>query len=355
MTYTILPEIFIKGRQIRGADHQFTVEQDLSQPDMCSLTLTNMNHKWAKGENADMLDPGNPLEILIDDPEEGSVPIFQGEIVGLEPVYAAGQPTEIVVRAFNKLHRLLRGKNSETFKGTYQQIVEKIVKRPGIELTAECHGQPAINHEHVYQCNQTDLAFIRACGEKIGFDVWVEGDTLYFKPPQTETDSGIAMRLEEKEEAGADLESFYPRLSTAQLVSEVVVRGWNPETKEQIEGSASIKNSKLGGRSASTALPPYASKVYYEVDHPVFSVNEAQAIAEAKLREKCLDLISGEATCINMPKLRPGIVVDICVNAAHPDDRFNGKYFVVGATHRYAAGLYGYKTHIRVRRDAQGG
>ena len=71
------------------------------------------------------------------------------------------------------------------------------------------------------------------------------------------------------------------------------------------------------------------------------------------------EVVVGEGTLVGTPRLKPGIVVKVLVNPEQPTDRFNGKYMIVGASHRYKHSESGrgggYTTSIRVRRDAEGG
>jgi hypothetical protein len=75
-----------------------------------------------------------------------------------------------------------------------------------------------------------------------------------------------------------------------------------------------------------------------------------------------MSYITGEVWVPGSGDIKTGIVVEIKVNRDKPDDRFNGKYMVVGATHTYShskggggsGGGGGYKTQVRVARDAQG-
>ena len=91
-------------------------------------------------------------------------------------------------------------------------------------------------------------------------------------------------------------------------------------------------------------------------------MEEAKKLAEAKLNEMLMDFVAGDGLCLGAPEIRAGKVVTILVNPDRADDRFNGEYFVTGASHRYShsgtgggaggEGGGGYVTSIRVRRDA---
>lgn len=335
--------------------HNLVVDQDLDQPDMAVLTVNNADHSFSND-----LRLGDELEVKIGG--SGGTSIFKGEVVGLEPIYKTGGESKCVVRAFNRMHRLLRGRKSRTFVDKKDSdIASTIASDNG--LTAQVEATKVV-HKHVYQHNQTDLEFLRVLAARNGYEVLVEDKTLHFRKPRADKDSGVELRIN-AQGGGNVLKSFSPRLSSAGLVQEVEVRSWNPEKKEEIVARAKASGSSLGARVApENAVEAFGERVTFTVDRPVASVEEAQHLADAKLAEIMMDYISGDGLAIGAPTLKAGIVVKVTVNPTDSGDRFNGKYFVVGASHRYShssasggggGGGGGYVTAFRVRRDAEGG
>lgn len=335
----------------------FAVDLDLGQPDLCSVTIRNENHKYSAGDGK--IELGAATEVKIG---TNNAVVFKGEVVALEPIYTAEAENILVVRAFNRLHRLLRGTKSRTFLNqSDQDIVSKIAGEHG--LSPKCGSDTKITHEHVYQHNQTDLEFLRVRAARIGYEVWVEDRDLYFDVPKKDADSGIKLRYGDAESSVQSgeifLKRFAPRMSSAGVVEKVTVRGWNPLKKEEIVGEATPTSSKLGSKPAHSATSPaFGSILSFEVDHPIFSVEEAKAIAEAKLADAMMGYITGDGECRGTPEIKPGVVITITVNSDKQDDRFNGKYMVIGASHQYThaktGAQGGYVTSIRVNRDAEG-
>ena len=341
-------------------DHDFlvswAVDQDLGQPDMCTVTIRNENHDYTSGKGKVSI--GDKLEITAG---ESKVSVFKGEVSGIEPVYKANGENVIIVRAFNRLHRLLRGTKSRTFLNqSDQDIVTQVAGDHN--LIPKCGDKTKIPHEHVYQHNQTDLEFLRTRAARIGYEVWVDGDDLYFDAPDNAKDSGIKLRYGDAktsvEKDQVFLKRFSPRMSSAAVVDEVTVRGWDPLKKQEIVAVAKPRASKLGTTNASDAKKNFGNVSTFEVDHPIFSPEEAQAIADAKLAESMMGYLTGDGDCRGTPEIRPGVVITITVNPDQPEDRFNGKYMVAGASHRYSHAKFGdtggYVTSFRVNRDAEG-
>jgi phage protein D len=264
------------------------------------------------------------------------------------------------VRAFDKLHRLTRGKKSKTYqKQTDQDIASAIASQAG--LSAQCGSTPKIKHEHVYQHNQDNLSFLRTRAARLGYSIWVDDGKMYFDAPKLDADSGLEFSYEQqpKDGKGDKLKSFNGRLSNAQVVKKVTVRGWDPEKKQEVVGEEQAKPSKLGSSNAASSLGDFGEVETYAVDRPIASVEEAKAIAKSMLDEASLSFLTAECEVMGNNKLKAGIVIKIKVNFDDASDRFNGKYLVRGVTHRYSAdnkgSQGGYACFLRLARDAEKG
>ena len=322
------------------ADDVFEIEalQDIDQPDMCSVVLSNI-----KGERSQQTKEGTAFTVTADGKK-----LFEGEVTGIEPVFDHNMPTRVAVRGLNKMHKLTRGRKSRTFeKMTDQDIVKKVASESG--LSAQCDGDPAIKHDHVYQHNQTDLEFILQRAKRIDFEVRVEGSKLLFQKRKTD---GSGTKLVWGDGDG-ELERFRPRISGANQVKKVVVHGWDPKKKEKIVGEASM-SVELGGQQ------PKAEAETVETERPVYSKEEADALAKSILKDRQMNYVTGEALTLGNPALKAGTTVDIDVH----DPKFDGKYYIKSCVHRYihsVAGVdgvahreAGYRTLLKLRRDSSG-
>jgi phage protein D len=272
-------------------------------------------------------------------------------VLGMEAVYKGGQTTRLLVRAVNKMHRLLRFRKSLTFADkSDQQIISQVCGDAGLSL--EWKHEKSITYKHVYQHNLTDLEFIRTRAARMGCHVWCVDTKLFVKEPDLGASSGIKLSVD----AGGNLRGFTPRISSASVVKKVTVKGWNPETKELITGEASAQNSPLGSQNAVAACGDLGKEETFTVDHPIWSKEEADALAKARLRDLNLTFMTGEAEIAGDPNVEMGKSVEIEANAQGGDDPFNGKYYVMGITHRHTMPKSkdgGYVTIIKFARDAQ--
>ena len=338
-------DILIDGKEV--SDNHFlshTIDCDMFQPDMASIVLANQGDVYS-GKAV-----GSTVEIKV---KEGS--IFKGEIVGLEPVYKGGEKAKILIRALNGFHKMVRKRKSVTFTDKNdQQILNQVAGGSGLKL--EWQHDKSITYKHVYQHNQTDMEFVRARAARMGCHVWCVGDTLHVKQPDLQS-GPIAELKVDGESTDAELRSFSPRLNSSGVVNKVTVKGWNPETKELISGDASVTGSKLGGKTSSAGAGSHGGEETFTVDHPIWSKEEAVALAKAKLQDASLSYITGEAEVRGSGTFQLGKVVSVVANLQKADDPFNGKYYIMGITHRHVASKGkdgGYVTILRFARDAQG-
>jgi len=332
----------------------FTVDLDFSQPDLCSIVVRNEGNLYSAG--AKKIDLESPIEIKAG---ENKPIIFQGKVIGLEPIYAADRENTLVIRGIGALHQLLRGTKSKTYMNqTDADIVHSVAGDLGLSIKCGPNASKA-PREHVYQHNQADLEFLRIRAARLGYEIWIDSGSLYFDDPKNVIIETVKLRYGDAKEMKDDevfLKHFSPKISSTAVVQSVTVRGWDAKNKTEIVGTATAGNSSLGGNNAAVASS--VNTETFEVDHPIADREEAENIAKAKLAESMMGYITGNGECRGTPNIKPGVIVDVTVNTDNVPDRFNGKYMVVGATHRYShsrgGGNHGgYITSIRVRRDAE--
>jgi phage protein D len=253
------------------------------------------------------------------------------------------------------MHRLSRGKKSKTYeKKTDAEIAKAICADYG--LTCQVKGDVNVRHDHVYQHHQTDLEFLLLRARRINYEIFVDDQTLNFRKRDVSGSEKLTLEFGAKDDSdGSPMSKFALRLSSANQVTSVKVRCWDPNTSKEIIGEAKTLDTKLGSKSggdaAKSAFSGGVHKATYDV--PVASKEEADAVAKAMLEDLSLGYMEGEGHCKGNPDLKAGIIVKI----KGTDKRFDGKYYVMGATHRYShksGGAGGYRTIIRVRRNAEG-
>jgi len=327
----------------------FSIERDIFQPDMAAIVLSNQESNYSP-----KVEIAAPIEVKIGDDDKT---IYKGEVTGMEGTFKGGEKSRLIVRGMNKMHRLLRKRKSVTFMDkTDEQILKQVANDAG--LNVKWKHDVSITYKHVYQHNLTDLEFIRMRAARIGAHVWCVDKDLFIEKPDLQ--SGPIAHLIVGESGDNAVKMFCPRLSSAAIMNKVTVKGWNPEKKELITGTATAQTSKLGKENAVKGSKEFGNEETFTVDHPIWSPDEATALAKARLQDLALSYITGEAEAGGSPIYELGKVVEIISNQEDTgkDDPFNGNYYIMGVTHRYAVPRNkdgGYTTLLRVARDAQKG
>ncbi len=322
--------IKIDGKDL-PADFDFnvlevTVDTSLFMPDMFVILFFDDDMVFMDDENT--FDIGKEVEILVGDKQ-----LIKGEITAIEPDFSETSKATLLIRGYDKSHRLHRGKKTRTFvKQKDSDIIKKIAGEA--DLQTDIDATP-ITHPYLIQNNQTNMEFLQMRAHLLGYQIFVMDGKLYFK--KGETDLGKSPDLFWTN----NLRSFRPRLTAAHQTDKTIVQGWDANTKKIIKSEAK-PNSKLnqggakktGGDTAKSAFQSSATTVV--VNQPVFTVDEAKAIAEGISNQMTRDFIEAEGESYGDPDLRAGKKVAI----SGVGSRFSGEYFITSATHIYRNGAY---------------
>jgi phage protein D len=280
---------------------------------------------------------GDAVEVL------GGASLFKGEVVGVEPVFDAGGENRVIVRALNKLHRLSRGRKSKTYENqTDAEIVSRIAGEAGL-VAGPALPETSVRYDYIYQRNETDLEFLRQRAARIGFEVLVDDTKLLLRPTADPEPTPLGCAGQ------APLRRFHPRLSSAHQVSSVTVRGWDPVRKQEIVGKATRRMIGLSPGAGKPADPP--TELDLGLVQGLDSEASAYGAAKGTLNAITADDLAAEADADGSPALHAGAIVAI----SGLDARFNGKYYVVGVSHRYQPGAGGeWHTFLRIVRTDRG-
>ena len=322
------------ARPVMQQIESVTVSQHSHLPDMVALTFNDPELKLLDEGPFDLT---KTVEIKASDPQDQKVTLFKGEITALEPTFQEGMIAQLVVRGYDKSHRLYRESRSTAFLNKKDSdLASEIAQRAGLQTEID---STSTVYDHIYQHNQTDLEFLMDRAWRIGYECFVSNGKLTFRKPPT----GKAAH---KLTWGQELLTFQPSMNLAEQVDEVLVRGWDPKKKEVIVGKASrgklypkVKEPKDGAEWAHD----FGSGRHVIVDQPVVSQAEADTLASARLDEISGAFIEAQGQAFRAPQIRAGQIIDI----AGIGTRFSGAYLVTEANHEYSArGLF---TNFNVR------
>lgn len=267
-------------------------------------------------------------------------PLISGEITAVEAHFESDGAAMLVVRGYDRSHRLHRGRKTATYlMMTDSAIIQAVAAEAG--LTAQVTMPLAIVHEYVLRHNQTDMEFIRERAGRMGYDVFVnELGTLVVQ--QSGIPRGTA-KLKWKE----NLSSFAPRITSAEQVNQVAVQGWDAKTKIGINGMVGVPPNTSGGiamaadKTAARALFRPAAKTVV-VDEPMGNTTEAVARATGIAGQIQDALVQADGVCLGDPAVKAGAMAIITGVGA----KFSGQYLVTSATHLYDENGYITTFHV---------
>jgi phage protein D len=311
-----------------------TVDQHSHLPGMFLLRFLDQGLELLNNGPFDLT---KEVEVLAQKVDGTPVSLIKGEITALEPQYGEGMIAELLIRGYDKSHRLYRESKSKAFLNIKDSdLAGQIAGNAG--LSSQIDATTTV-YDHLYQHNQTDLEFLMQRAWRIGYECFVADGKLYFrKPPVGSASSSLTW--------GDNLLSFRIRASLAEQVDEVIVKGWDPSSMQPIVGRSSsgqlypqIGDSKDGAQWANS----FGQGKVVIVNQPVVSQPEADALAAARLDEISGAFIDAEGVAYRSPEIKAGQWVRI--EALGP--RFSGSYLVTSATHLFSP--EGLKTIFTVR------
>lgn len=337
MSPELAPRLYLKfdgteaSEQITDAVISVEVDDSLTLPDMFAVHLRAGSDLALIDGNQFVL--GMSVEISAGREAASEITLLKGEITAVEPRINREMGPTLVLRGYDKSHRLNRERKTQTFLNvTDSDIANKIAQDNGLSSDVDSTSEV---HDYVQQDNKTDWEFIIQRAQRVGFRVLVSDDTLEFKQSAGTTDQTPTLDWAD------ELLEFNARLSTARQVSEVIVQGWDPENQQQIVGRATQPNgtpqigeSQQGGEASQQAFGGSPREII--VNRPVSTQAEADLLAQSVCDEIGQGFIQAECVCIGNPQIQAGAMVTV----QGIGDRFSGSYRVTHATHRYDASGY---------------
>jgi phage protein D len=356
-------KIEIEGRALDAATKgdvlEIKVTMDLKNLTGFDLTINNWDdrkfeeHKFGfKYSDTDTFDVGNRIHVQMGYANR-LLSMARGVITSMTPRFSESGPPTLGVGGQDSLFKLRDRKPGPNdikrfVKKKDWEIAQIVAARNQLKFKATQEGE---THDVVIQKDQDEAKFLKERASRIDFDCYIQVDpetgeeTLFFVKP---TDGRDARRTRLYVfRWGESLINFTPKLSIADQVGSVTVRGWDPRSKKQISYTAGPQDlppsSSDRASGPETAQERLNGKSDLVVDQPVTSAQEARDLAISLLRERAYEHITGSGQVIGLPDLRPQDMVEL----AGLGERFSGRYYIQRVEH--TLGSSGYQTKFDVR------
>lgn len=269
--------------------------------------------------------------------EDPQATLIHGEVTALEGRLDL-DGNHFVVRGYDASHRLHRARRTRSWRDVSDgDVVQRIAQAAGVKVGTI--DAPSRVHDQISQVNLTDWEFLRARMREIGHEVVLVDGALAVRPAGPVA-SGPAL------EYTMNLIEFRPRITAAQQVEEIEVRGWDYVAKREISATAPATTTSV--RLDDSALAPaelartFEGGTYTSCDRAIGSVPEAQAAARAMAEEIASASAEADGVVVGDPRVKAGVEVE--VKGVPPT--FAGTWVVSRSRHRF--GSLGYHTVFEV-------
>jgi uncharacterized protein involved in type VI secretion and phage assembly len=345
--YHLWPDVEIDGSALAGSMEslleQVVVDHHQHLPDMFAVTFHDPARDVISQLHATI---GSTVTIKMTPPGGSPKTLIKGEITGFEAEYDATR-LRTILRGYDLSHRLHRGRQTHTYKNvTDSDIARQVANRAGLPVGKI--DSTSVTFDHVSQANQSDWDFLKSRAREIGYEMGMENGKFYFRQPLQASGAPQTGDYQNHTDPlqlvfGDDLLEFRPRVTSAEQVSTIKVRGWDPDQKQAVIGSATAGTVAAGLKDDPKKLASaFGGPTYTAVNRPLPKQPMVDGAASS-----IAEIISGafaeaDGVAMGNPNLTAGSTVSVGVVGDH----FEGKYTLSGARHVF--GENGYRTHFVV-------
>ena len=346
-TFGARPIIYLEGnrlsRELEASVRRVRVESDALAPDSCRMILEDPNRTLL--EDGGFAFHATLAVKAARTGEQDEQSLFEGKIYSLGFDYDERGATATVT-AYDHSYALFSGLHTATYHDvTDSDLARRIAGEAG--LTAGAIEATSVVHEHVSQVNETHWDFLVRRAREIDFEVRADGNKLDFRKP---TDAGDAPDPGDYRSTGrlqltpgGNLEQLTARVTAAQQVTTVEVRGWDTHNKRELVATApgSTRSASLEDRpedlAAGNGTPRQVTTTL-----PLSTQAECDAAAAAEAERVASSSVHAQGIARGDPRILAGAAISI----GQTGGRFDGKLTVTQATHDF--GPAGYRTHFTV-------
>src|SRR4051812_19801920 len=232
----LTPDVLLQLVEVR-------VEQAVRVASRALLRFSDHEFTLIDGSNFDI---ASKLEVSFLDGNGTQQKVFVGDItsIGIEQSMTSGH--ELVVEAFDQIHKLSHDSKPTTYLNqSYGSVITKIAKENGLQPRVDGSlNQPV--HEYLAQAC-TPAAFLDMIAVRTGTEWFIDGTTLNVRK---RAKAAVVKEIV----FGEDPMKFKARFSGSGQVKEVRVTSWDPASKKHVEAtvmtSETVAVNEANGASA---------------------------------------------------------------------------------------------------------
>lgn len=334
----VMPSIDVAGKTFSASDgpriNEVVVDLDLTAVDSCTITLLDEARTALDGINY-----ADPVKVKAPSVTDDTViDLFEGEVYALE-LESDERGTFARIVAFDPTYRLRQHRVTAAYLSmTDSDIATQLAGEVGLPVGTVDSTQAV--HEHIGQINETHWDFLKARAAANDSEVFVEEGKLHFRKPDSASEAPDPGGNESTDPlqltSGKNLLHVRTRMSAAQQVGEIEVRGWDPAQKKELTASAKAESKATDLKKTAAQLASQAGSDRRVAGRPAFdSQGQCDALAKSLAQRSASTFAYAEAIAHGDPRLRAGKSVAIGASGA-----FDGKYLLTRSRHVFRSGDY---------------
>lgn len=318
-----------------------TVETATSETsDMVTFSVTNAydlikrDFSWINK----LLKLGNSVEVSFGYLDR-LTPIFFGYISGVEFEFSADEAPIISITAMDISFYMMRGNKPDVWtKKKISDLAEEIGKKYGLTSFAITDTKNVI--ENIAKSTESDHKFLNGLAEDLNYQFFVVGKKMYFR--ENSVNETPVMELE----WGKHLTRFKIEHELAEQVTKVVVKATLRNEKKTITvESSDVETIGTNTRTGANIMSVLAD-IEEVIQRTVEDEAEARKVAESRMQELSMELVTVEGSCIGLPELRAGKYIKV----GGLGTGLNNTYYIESATH--TIGDAGYVCNFTLKGNA---
>lgn len=273
-------------------------------------------------------------------------PIFKGELTSIETEYDAAAGTRLVLRGYDRAHRLTRGTKTKAYlRVAFSDIVADIAGEAGMPVEATTSR---VVYEHILRLNESSWDFLQRLARENDFEVVSEQGTLKARgvgPASAAPRTGEVRQAAQPRQLvlGTNLVSLQVRVSSGGQVANVEVRGWDWKQKQVLSGRADVSTDTILGPATPARMgAPFGASSILSFGVPLESQQHADLDAAAIAERIAASSVEIVGTMVGDPDIKAGTAVSLSGAGVG----FDGKYVVTSSRHLFTED--GYRTEFEV-------
>lgn len=291
---------------------------------------------------------GHPLEVKATFVGTNATeqPIFTGEVTSIETEYDSTSGTVIVLRGYDRAHRMTRGTRTKAYLNvTFGDVVRQLAGATGQPVEVP---SPGLLYDHLVQFNESDWDFLQRLARENDVEVVSEHGKLIAREVRSASAAPQPGQVGRPAQPlqlvlGGNLISLHVRVSSGGQVDAVTVRGWDWKAKQPVEARAEVTTETImGSKRPADLATPFARTSTMSYDPPLESQGHATVAADAIAERIAASSVEVFGSMQGDPQVKAGAAVSL----AGAGGAFDGRYVVTSSRHVFTED--GFRTEFEV-------